>query len=99
MKCVKCYKGEVQAGVTAITHSRKGSSIQVQVDGVPAKICPVCGETYLSDDVAQELFELVNPILEFGMRRSVRKETLLPAPAVDIRFPPLAPAQRQRAYA
>ena len=94
MKCVNCYKGELQPGVTSLTHSRKQSLIQVQVDGIPAKICPVCAEAYLSDTVAQQIFDLVNPILEFGQR--MQKEKVLPEPTVDIHFPPLRPAQLQR---
>lgn len=88
--CLKCRKGELQAGVTSLTYSREGSVIQVQVDGVPAEICPVCGEAYLSDAVAQQLFDLVDPLLKAGQR--MREKMVLPAPTVDIRFPTRASA-------
>ena len=91
MKCLKCHKGDLQIGVTNLTYSRKGSAIQVQVDGIPAEICPVCGEAYLSDAIAQQIFEIVDPLLTMGQR--MKKERILPAPTVDIRFPPLAPTR------
>ncbi len=97
MKCLKCHKGELQVGVTSLTYSREGSAIQVQVDGVPAEICPLCGEAYLSDAVAQQIFDIVNPLLQVG--QSMQEDTILPAPSVDIRFPPLAPAHLKRAVA
>jgi YgiT-type zinc finger domain-containing protein len=96
MKCLKCHKGELQVGVTSLTYSREGSAIQVQVDGVPAEICPVCGEAYLNETVAQQIFDIVDPLLQAGQRMS---EEVLPAPTVDIRFPPLTPARLSRAVA
>lgn len=97
MKCLKCHKGELQVGVTPLTYSREGSVIQVRVAGVPAEICPVCGEAYLSEAVAQQIFDIVNPLLKVGQR--MQEATILPAPTVDIRFPPLAPAHLKRAVA
>jgi YgiT-type zinc finger domain-containing protein len=97
MKCLKCHKGELQVGVTSLTYSREGSVIQVKVDGVPAEICPVCGEAYLGETVAQQIFDIVDPLLQAGQRMG--EETILPAPTVDIHFPPLAPAHLQRAVA
>jgi YgiT-type zinc finger domain-containing protein len=87
MKCPKCRQGELELGVTSLTYKREGSIFQVQVDGVPAEICSVCGETYLSAEVGQELFEMVDPLLEAGTKMPPRK--ILPTPAVGIRFPPL----------
>jgi YgiT-type zinc finger domain-containing protein len=97
MKCTKCFAGETEIGTTSITYQREGSSIRVTVDGIPAEICPVCGEVYLSDSVAQQIFNMVNPILEVG--RDLNETTVLPAPTVDIHFPPLAPAELKRALA
>jgi len=90
MKCLKCHQGELQAGVTSLTYSREGSAIQVQVDGAPAEVCPVCGEAYLSDAVAQQIFDIVNPLLQVGQK--MQEEKVLPIPTIDVRFPPLASA-------
>ena len=96
MKCLKCHQGKLEVGVTSLTYSRDGSAIQVRVDGIPAEICPVCEEVYLGEAVAQQIFDLVDPLLEVG--KTLRK-TILPPPAVDIHFPPLAPAHLKRAVA
>lgn len=97
MKCLKCFAGELQVGTTSLTYNREGSPIQVTVDGIPAEICPVCGEVYLSEAIAQQIFNMVNPILEAG--RDMGDTAILPAPTVDIHFPPLAPAQLKQAVA
>lgn len=97
MICTKCFEGKPEVGTTSITYHRDNSPIQVTVDGIPAEICPVCGEVYLSDSIAQQIFNLVNPILEMG--RTLNEGDILPAPTVDIHFPPLEPATLKRALA
>jgi YgiT-type zinc finger domain-containing protein len=59
MICTKCFDGVPEIGTTSLTYSRKGSAIQVRVEGIPAEICPVCGEVYLSRGVAQQTHDLV----------------------------------------
>jgi YgiT-type zinc finger domain-containing protein len=85
MRCVECKVGETIAGTTSITYTREGSKLQVLVSGIPADICPNCNEAYLSEDVAQEIFELVDGILELG---KTIKEGILPLPQVEINFQP-----------
>ena len=89
MKCLKCHTGELQAGTTSLTYKRKGSLIQVEADGIPAEICSVCGEAYLSEAIAQQIFEIVNPLL--SMEQEKWEQEILPVPTVDIHFPPLEP--------
>jgi YgiT-type zinc finger domain-containing protein len=96
MKCTKCYKGDLTVDVTSLTYTREGSAIQVQVKGIPAEICPICGEVYLSEAVAQQIFDLVDPLLEVGKKLY---ETILPPPTVEIQFPPLTPAHLKRVFA
>lgn len=97
MKCIKCLEGEPQIGVASLTYEREGSAIQVKVEGIPAEICPVCGEVYLSEAVAQQIHDLVSPLLEIG--EEMAEHTILPAPTVVIRFPPLEPARLKQAMA
>ena len=97
MKCMKCFEGKPQIGVTTLTYERKGSAIQVKVEGIPAEICPVCGEVYLSEDVAQQIQDLVSPLLETG--KGMTRTTILPPPKVVIHFPPFEPAQLKLAIA
>lgn len=97
MKCLKCFEGEPTIGTTSLTYERDGSDIQVQVRGIPAEICPVCGEVYLSEAVAQQIYELVSPLLETG--EEMAEAALLPPPTIIIQFPPLESMQLQRVMA
>ena len=97
MKCLKCHTGELQVGTTSLTYTRNGSLIQVRVDGIPAEICSVCEEAYMSEAIAQQIFEIVNPLLSVGQGKWEQK--ILPAPTVDIHFPPLTPAYLESSLA
>ncbi len=83
MKCVECRIGETIEGTTPLTYTRAGSKLQVVVKGVPADVCGHCGEAYLSEEVAQEVFEIVDEILELG---KTLKAGNLPIPEIEIRF-------------
>ncbi len=91
MKCLKCFEGNPQIGVTTLTYEREGSAIQIKVEGIPAEICPACGEVFLSEAVAQQIYDLVSPLLEIG--EEMTGKTVLPPPSVAIQFPPLEPDQ------
>jgi YgiT-type zinc finger domain-containing protein len=97
MICTKCSDGVPEIGITSLTYSRKGSAIQVRVEGIPAEICPVCGEVYLSQAVAQQIHDLISPL--FNLDKEMSDEAVLPIPMVVIQFPPLEPEQIQRAIA
>lgn len=84
MHCIKC-KRLTEPHTTSITYSRKESKITIRVDGIPADVCPICGEAYMTEEVAQQVFDIVNPILEMGKTMSLKP---LPRPSVDIHFPP-----------
>ena len=83
MRCVACKVGETIEGTTSLTYTRPGSKLQVLVSGVPADVCSHCGEAYLSEAVAQEIFEIVDGILELG---KTLKAGTLPTPHVEIHF-------------
>jgi YgiT-type zinc finger domain-containing protein len=85
MRCVECGVDETVAGTTSIIYTREGSKLQVLVSGIPADVCPNCDEAYLSEDIAQEIFELVDGILELGKNI---KEGTLPLPQIEINFQP-----------
>lgn len=85
MRCVECKVGETVIGTTSLTYTRPGSKLQVSVSGVPADVCSHCGEAYLSEEVAQEIFELVDGILELS---KTIKEGTLPTPQIEIHFQP-----------
>ena len=85
MRCVECKIGETIEGTTSLTYTRPGSKLRVVVSAVPADVCPHCGEAYLSEAVTQEIFVLVDGILELG---KTIKEGTLPAPRVELHFQP-----------
>lgn len=59
-QCVLCFEGEPEVGRTSLVYTRPGSTIQVRVEGIPVEICPVCGEIYLTEAVAQRIYDLVS---------------------------------------
>lgn len=97
MKCLTCFDGIPQVGVTQLTYTREGSTMQISVEGIPAEICPVCGEVYLSEAVAQQIHNLVSPLLTVG--EEMQESVGLPVPTVMIKFPQLATAQLEQAVA
>jgi YgiT-type zinc finger domain-containing protein len=94
IQCIKCLEGEPEVGVTSLVYERKGSAIQVKVEGIPAEICPACGEVYLSEAVAQQIYDLVSPLLEVG--KEMAAGSVLPPPVVTIHFPPIEANQWQQ---
>ncbi|MCP4359618.1 MAG: type II toxin-antitoxin system MqsA family antitoxin [Chloroflexi bacterium] len=97
MKCTKCFNGEPQIGIASLTYEREGSAIQVQVEGIPAEICPNCGEVYLSEAIAQQIYDIVSPLLEVG--KGITEESILPPPTVVVQFPPLEPSRLKQVVA
>jgi YgiT-type zinc finger domain-containing protein len=70
MKCVICKHGETSDGFATVTLEREGLT-QV-VKRVPARICENCGEQYLDDAIAGELFAMVEVAAKNGAEFDVR---------------------------
>ena len=64
MNCVICKHGETQPGFTVVTLQRRGNTLVIK--DVPAEICENCGEYYLSDEVANRLYEQAEHSLRHG---------------------------------
>ena len=64
MKCLICKNGETQGGFTAVTLQR-GDHILV-IKNVPADICENCGEYYLSQEIAELMYQQAEQALERG---------------------------------
>jgi hypothetical protein len=43
------------------------------VKGVPARVCPNCGEEYVEEDVAARLLELVESAARAGVQVDIRQ--------------------------
>jgi YgiT-type zinc finger domain-containing protein len=64
MDCVICRRGNRTPG--KVTHTfHRGETIMVIRD-IPADVCDVCGEPYLSSEVAKVIEKLVNDAVSKG---------------------------------
>jgi YgiT-type zinc finger domain-containing protein len=59
--CRKC-KSKLTDGTTTVTLWRDGVSIEIQ--NVPAQVCPACSEAYVHIDVAEELDRVADAMVE-----------------------------------
>jgi YgiT-type zinc finger domain-containing protein len=50
MRCTICRQGETAPGTATVTLERGATTVVIR--GVPAEVCPVCGEYYLGEGVA-----------------------------------------------
>ena len=53
MKCIICRQAETQPGITTVTLERGG--LIMVVKGVPARVCPTCGEEHVEEQVTARL--------------------------------------------
>ncbi len=70
MKCVICKSGETENGTATVTLERSGLTLVVKK--VPARVCGNCGEEYLDDTVAEQLFRTVEEVAGSGAEVDVR---------------------------
>ena len=71
MKCIICKQGELVAGTTTVTLER--GRLTFVVKGVPALVCPNCGEDYVDEDVAAELLQTAEEMARSGTLVDVRQ--------------------------
>ncbi len=71
MKCVICKQADTRPGTTTVTLER--DTLTLVVKGVPARICPNCGEEYVEEDVGTRLLELVEQAANAGVQVDVRQ--------------------------
>jgi YgiT-type zinc finger domain-containing protein len=64
MKCSVCKQGITEPGFTVVTLQRGEHTLIFK--GVPADVCENCGEYYLSDDVANRLYNQAEQALKHG---------------------------------
>ena len=58
MKCHICKLGETHAGKTTVPLNRGKTTVVIK--DVPAEICGNCGEYYLSENVAGQVYALAD---------------------------------------
>ena len=70
MKCTTCSHAEVSEGTTIVTLDRDGTTIVFK--DVPARVCPNCGEEYVSQEVTRGLLYAAEKVAEKGVEIDVR---------------------------
>lgn len=71
MTCVICKHGEPEPGTATITLERDAMTLVVK--GVPARVCPICGEEYVDDAVTVRLLALVEQAAQAGVQVDIRQ--------------------------
>ena len=71
MKCVICKQGETRSGTATVTLVRGG--LTVVYKGVPAQVCPNCGEEYVDSAVADQLLKEAEQTARNGTQVEVRQ--------------------------
>lgn len=70
MKCVICKHGELKPGITSVLFEKNGTTVVIK--SVPVDMCDNCGETYVSDSIAEKNMVLVESIEKQGIIVDIR---------------------------
>lgn len=71
MKCLICRQADTVQGKATVTLERDGLTLVVK--GVPAQVCPNCGEEYVDEKIAQQLLETAEKEAAQGTQVDVRE--------------------------
>jgi len=64
MICLICREAEIGEGMTSVIFQR--GEMHLQINNVPARVCPNCGEAYVEEAVAVRLLQSAQEIYESG---------------------------------
>jgi YgiT-type zinc finger domain-containing protein len=70
MKCVICKQAETVSGTATVTLER--GEFTYVVKGVPAQVCPNCGEDYVSEKITSELLKAAEQMVKSGTLVDIR---------------------------
>lgn len=71
MRCVICKQAEVRDGKATVTLQRGPTTLVVK--GVPARVCPNCGEHYVDEPTSRELLKTAEDVARAGVQVEVRE--------------------------
>lgn len=78
MKCPICKFGEMKDGFTQVVLTRENATVIFR--NVPAKICDDCGEYYLDENTAQDLYIRADNCFKSGQEVAIIEyKQLIPA--------------------
>lgn len=69
MKCPICKLGEMQEGFTQVVLTRGNATVIFR--NVPAKICDDCGEYYLDEQTAQDVYNRADNCFTSGQEVAI----------------------------
>ena len=75
MICLICRQGMTMDGLTAVTFER--GELKFVVNHVPARVCPHCGEAYITEVVAERLLLGAEEKFRTGELEDIREYELL----------------------
>ena len=64
MQCIICKQGETKSGTTTVTLQR--GIITIIIKDVPAEICEICGEYYLSAEITGRVLMIAEDSVRKG---------------------------------
>jgi YgiT-type zinc finger domain-containing protein len=70
MKCVVCRQAETHPGKATVTLER--NNITLVIKGVPAEVCPNCGEEYIDEKITRKLLMDAEEATQVGVRVDIR---------------------------
>jgi len=59
--CTECKQAETQFQFVSMEFEREG--VQVKVEGIPAMVCPNCGEKAFAPGIAEQVITAANEML------------------------------------
>lgn len=71
MRCVICRQAETKAGRATVTLEHGTTTLVIR--GVPAQVCPNCGEEYVGEKLAAELIAAAEKASQSGIQVDVRE--------------------------
>jgi len=83
--CPEC-RGEMIPQLINMLYKKEQCELEVEVIGIPANVCTRCFYRVIPGKVAKYIDALIDPIFESEMNQ---QEKILPAPHIDIQFPPV----------
>jgi len=71
MKCVVCKQAETRPGKATMTFERDGVTLVIK--GVPARVCPNCGEEYVDEAITRQLLQAAEEAARAGVQVDIRE--------------------------
>ncbi len=70
MTCTICGQAETQPGTVTVTLEREDATFVM--NGVPALVCPNCGEEYVNPEVSARVLDVAEQAFREGVTLDVR---------------------------